>query len=60
MCSSKIMWLNIHTTKANNLKKKKITNFYSKTGITIHTGNMINENVREPWKKYDLEPYIFY
>lgn len=41
-------------------KKKKITNFYSKTGITVHTGNMINENVREPWKKYDLEPYIFY
>lgn len=55
------MWLNIHTTQGQqSKKKKKITNFYSKTGITIHTGNMINENVREPWKKYDLEPYIFY
>lgn len=29
-------------------------------GISVHMGNMINENVTKPWKEYDLEPYIFY
>lgn len=29
-------------------KISKITMFYNQMSITVHMGNMINENVREP------------